>query len=395
MRIAMFTETYPPYINGVATHVSVLTDGLKKLGHDVMVFTADPKVQRDTLRDGVLRSPAAVLKKIYGYGLPSPYSVSRMRAVREFNPDVIHIHTEFGMGLFGVRAARKLKKPMVYTMHTMYDEYVWYLIPKKLLHLGQQLMRAYIWNFARWANALTGPSYKVQEYFKELGVRTPVHVVHNSAELDQFSPKNISEKNKAAFREKYHIPQEDMICCFCGRLGKEKSCDVLLDYWAEAIRPEDHIRLVIIGDGPVREELQRQAKRLGLGNQVIFTGKVEHKDMPPYYASCDVYVTASLSDTNSISMLEGMATGLPVLQRLDPLIAEQVVNGVNGYVFNSAEELRDYLLRIKRLPPEELQALKASVIRSVQASGSQELAKNLLAVYRSVQGRPCYKHKFR
>ena len=109
-------------------------------------------------------------------------------------------------------------------------------------------------------------------------------------------------------------------------------------------------------------------------------------------AACDVYVTASLSDTNSISMLEGMATGLPTLQRLDPLIAEQVVNGLNGYVFDSAAEMWQYIRKIRDMQPEERAALHESVLRSVENRGSKALAENLLAVYNSVRGDFARKH---
>ena len=164
----------------------------------------------------------------------------------------------------------------------------------------------------------------------------------------------------------------------------QKSVDVLLDYWARTITPEDKIMLCIIGGGPVQEELEQQAKDLGIGSMVVFTGAVPHDQMPPYYASCDVYVTASLSDTNSISMLEGMATGLPVLRRYDALNenVDQVRDGVNGYIFNSPEEMAAELRRIKNLSPEQLSILKASVIESVKRSGAEALANYTYNVYR-------------
>ena len=142
--------------------------------------------------------------------------------------------------------------------------------------------------------------------------------------------------------------------------------------------------MVIIGDGPEREALEQQAKELGIGSMVTFTGKVLHKDIPPYYASCDVYVTASLSDTDSISMLEGMATGLPVLQRYDPLNADQVRDNINGYVFKGPEDMAKYLKKIKRMSPEELNVLKHSVIESVRRSGAADLANYLLSIYQTV-----------
>ena len=141
------------------------------------------------------------------------------------------------------------------------------------------------------------------------------------------------------------------------------------------------MHLIIIGDGPCREELEEQSQKLGISDMVTFTGKVLHEELPPYLASCDVYVTASLSDTNSISMLEGMATGLPVLQRNDPLNADQVRNGINGYVFNNAQEMGDFLRQIKAKTPEELDILKKSVITFVKSSGAEDLANYVLTVY--------------
>lgn len=395
MKIALYTETYPPFINGVATHASLLAEGLRRLGHEVLVVTADPAVPKHVVKNGVLRCPAAVSKKIYGYGLPNPYSRDRFRIVRDFDPDVIHVHTEFATGLSGLSAARRLHKPLVYTMHTMYDDYVYYIAPKPFIGVGTKILRAYIWRFARFASALTGPSFKVQEYMAELGVPTPVHVIHNCAELDAFKPENITAEAKHAFREKYGIADDAFVCVFVGRLGREKSADVLLDYWAKSIRPEDNCRLVIAGDGPAHAELVEQAKRLGLLDgpaPVIFTGRVEHADMPPVLAACDLYVTASLSDTNSISMLEGMATGLPTLQRRDPLIAEQITEGVNGWIFDSAEDLGREVRNVQAMSPEERAALSASVMETARGRGCTRLAGDLLEVYGSVEGDYCRKH---
>lgn len=395
MRIALYTETYPPFINGVATHASLLAEGLRRLGHEVLVVTADPAVSKHVIEDGVLRCPAVVSKRIYGYGLPSPVSAKRVRLIREFNPDVIHLHTEFGCGLSGLGTARKLRKPMVYTMHTMYDDYIYYVAPQPFVEAGTKVFRKYIRKIAQYASAITGPSFKVQEYMKELGVPTPVHVVHNCAELDAFKPENITDEAKRAFREKYGIAEDAFVCVFVGRLGREKSADVLLDYWAKSIRPEDNCRLVIAGDGPVRAELIEQARGLGLLSRdapVIFTGKVEHKDMPSVLAACDLYVTASLSDTNSISMLEGMATGLPTLQRRDPLISEQITEGVNGWIFDNAEDFGREVRNVRSMSPEKRRALSESVMETARSRGCTRLASDLLEIYESVLGDFCRKH---
>jgi len=384
MRVALFTETYLPHINGVVTHVKILKEGLEKLGHQVLVVTADYNTHKHYIKDGVLHCPAKRMRRFYNFGVAAPISERRLRLIRDFNPDIIHIHNEFGVGLSGVMAAKILKKPLVYTLHTMYDEYIYYVAPPMLVSVMTKFSHRYTKMLAKSASALTGPSKKCAEYFKNAGVKKDVNVIPNSVELESFSPANISAEKKEAFRKQYNIDDDQMIACFVGRLGREKSVDVILDYWAQSITKEDKIHLIIIGDGPCKEELEEQAKKLGIAAMVTFTGAVQHDELPPYLASCDVYITASLSDTNSISMLEGMATGLPVLQRLDPLNADQVREGVNGFVFDDAVSMAEKLREVKSKSPEELDILKRSVIASVKRSGAEDLANYMLTVYHNL-----------
>ena len=383
MRIALFTETYPPQINGVATHVKSLKDGLEQLGHQVLIVTADINTRRHYLKDNILHCPALEMKRLYGYGLSSPVDIRRLRIIQNFQPDVIHIHNEFSIGLFGVAAARILKLPLVYTLHTMYDDYIYYVAPRPFVRVTKRFSHRYIKFFAEQADCITGPSKKCDEYLKAAGVEAgkEVHVIPNPVELDDFSPQRVSEEEKKAFRAKYSLPEDALIACFVGRLGREKSVDVLLRYWAEAIHPEDNMRLVVIGDGPVKAELEEQAKELGLSDAVIFTGKVEHSALPPYLAGCNIYATASLSDTNSISMKEGMAAGLPVLQLYDELNADQIVDGVNGFVFRDAEEFAGKLRKFRDRDRQQRETLCGSVMESVSRYSAANLGRNLISVY--------------
>ena len=146
------------------------------------------------------------------------------------------------------------------------------------------------------------------------------------------------------------------------------------------------MKLVIIGDGPCRPELEQQAKDLGIADMIIFTGAVPNAELPPYYAACDLYITASLSDTNSISMLEAMATGLPVLHRFDKLNQGQVQSGVNGYIFFDADDMYRELKDYQKKTPEEAEVLRSSVRESVKQAGSENLANYLLGVYSTVFG---------
>ena len=384
MRIAIFTETYLPQINGVVTHIKILKEGLEALGHTVLIVTADSKAHTHYLKDNVLHCPAHNLKRIYNLDLASPVSRTRLKYLREFRPDIIHVHNEFSIGLSGMAIAKILKVPLVYTLHTMYDDYIYYIAPKPLIPLTKKLSHRYFRMFPQNAAVVTGPSKKCQEYTYEIGSDKKVEVIPNPVELDAFAPQTSTPQQRAQIREQYHIPQDATVACFVGRLGREKSVDVLLRFWAQEMKPQDNMRLLIIGDGPEKEPLQQLAQQLGITDTVIFTGKVLHPDLPPYIHTCDIYVTAYLSDTNSISMLEGMAGGLPVLQLYDELNADQVTDGVNGYMFRDAAEMGQRLRQIRDMEPEELQKLKTSVIQSVKNSGAQTLANYIQTIYYNI-----------
>ncbi len=392
MRIALFTETYLPSINGVVTHVKTLKDGLEQLGHTVLVVTADSRVNNHVMSDDVMYCPAVKLKKIYNYDVAPPISIERLDKIKSFNPDIIHIHNEFGIGISGILIAKNLKVPLVYTLHTMYDDYVYYVAKTKAFgKIVTSASHFYAKMLASTASAITGPSLKVSEYFKACGVKKKIHVIPNSVELDVFTPEK-SDKNTAwELRRKFGFEDDDTVFCFCGRLGKEKNVSLLLKYWSEYVKDEDRIKLLILGEGPLYEQHCKEAEELGISHQVKFSGRVEHEELVPYYACCDAYITASLSDTCSISMLEGMAMHLPVLSLKDELNEGQVRDGVNGYSFTDAAEMYELLKMIRDMSDAELEALGNSTRQSVMQSGAVRLANDLLLVYE--EAKECFKKK--
>ena len=382
MRIAIFTEAYLPRINGVVTHIKLLKEGLEARGHDVLIVTADGDAKEHYLENGVLHCPGIKLtKKLSGFETSVPVSRKRLNFVRDFKPDIIHVETEFGMGLCGVSIAKMLKIPLVYTMHTMYDEYIYYIAPRPLVKTVKKLSHKYMRVFANRANAITGPSEKCSEYLSSAGVKLPVNVIPNPVELDDFSPEHFDPEQKRAIREKFGIPQDAFVVVFVGRLGREKSIDLLIDYWNQSVKADENMYLFIIGGGPEEQVLRDQIAALGCGDRVIISGRVEHPELPPYLLASDIYVTASLSDTNSISMLEGMAAGLPVLQRRDPINADQIKDGENGWSFDSPEEMAELLRKFRDMPEAEKQQLKESTRQSIMDAGYTALADRTLHIY--------------
>lgn len=381
MRIALFSDTYLPQINGVATHVKTLRDGLEGVGHSVLVVTADTAAKSHYIEDGVLHCPAATLKQLYDYGAASSHNRERQHLVNDFQPDIVHIHTEFGVGWSGVHTARRMGIPLVYTLHTMYDQYLHYLVPHPLIPAARRAVRDYIGYYGKIANEVIGPSARAGEFLSSCGVHREVRVVSNAVELDRLSREQADKERVRALRQQYGIAEDDFVICFCGRLGQEKSVDVLLDFFAACTRVENGMKLMIIGDGPMRKELEKHAQGLGLGRTVIFAGGVPHDHVREAYACCDLFATASRSEVNSISMLEAMAMGLPALLIVDEENPGQVTEGVNGYLYRSAEEFSALVQRLKR-DPDALARLRMSTVESVQMAGQEGLAKRVEEVYR-------------
>lgn len=395
MKIAIFTETYFPFISGVVTHIETLKNCLEREGHEVLIVTTNPKALCHYVKDNVLYCPAIPLKRIYGYGFSNPLNIQRLRIIRDFDPDIIHIHTEFSMGIFAQFAARKLKKPIVYTLHTMYDDYMFYVAPERFQNMVKPAAHVYFRKVANRATEIIGPSPKVVEFLRRCGVERHINIIPNIVDLSDFMPENVSPDAVAKARAALGIHDGDTAVCFVGRLGKEKSIDVLIDFFAAHFRGQGRFKLFIIGDGPERQNLEEQIRALGVGDQVRLLGRIEHNELPPYYHACDLFATASLSEMNSISMLEAMASGLYVVQRLDIYNQEQIVPGENGNVFTDAAGMAALLREEDALSPAERAKRRETVSAFTQRYGEKEFIRAVLHVYERAVAEYALKQKAR
>lgn len=386
MRIALFTDPYIPYINGVVEHVKNLKSGLEQFGHEVLVVTASNDVKDFTVKDGVLYCPTKLKARgIYDYPIFDPFLFpqNKLKQILDFQPDIVHIHTEFGIGELGKMAASRLHVPIVYTIHTIYNnDYLKCYVPTGLLiKPAKSLLYKVIKHYAKSADALTGPSEKSHEFLREVGLQRDMTIIPNPVNLESFDPKKVPQKAREEFRAQYHIQPDAFVACFVGRLGIEKGVDHMLRLLSDAIKSNDRFHLVIFGDGPVKEDLERLAGELGISERVTFTGMLPNEKLPGCLSACDFYITCSLSDTNSISMLEAMAMGLPVLHLYDEINKDQVTDGVNGYFFRDAEQLCEKIQYLQQMDKGEFLKFQQSTSESVANKGPRALAEHLLAVY--------------
>lgn len=382
MRIGLFSDTYTPDINGVVSSIVTLQKELEKRGHEVYVIT-NHKALLTTQREGnVLRLPGLELKWLYGYKLSTPYHFSARDEIRKMNLDVIHVHTEFGVGMFGRTVAKYLNIPVVSTYHTMYEDYTHY-INRFDIEEVDILSKKFVTSFSRMISdnvqAVIAPSEKTKETLVNYGVKTPIYIIPTGLELDQFDPEAQDQQRVQALREEYGFSAEDHIITFIGRIAKEKSIEIPIEGFRHIHDP--HIKLMIVGGGPQLEELQELVKRYDLSDKVIFTGAKKREEVPLFYAMADAFVSASLTETQGMTYIEALASHLPVFARPDDVLKDLVVEEESGYLFQTPQEFAAKVEQFLALPAEKQDQMRHRAREMVNRYDGNMFYTKVLSVY--------------
>lgn len=337
MRIGLVTDTYTPNINGVVSSIVTLQKELEAMGHDVFVIT-NHKSMRTKREGNLLRLAGVELKWLYGYTLSTPYHNHAKDEIAAMNLDVMHIHTEFGVGMFGRMCAKQLNIPVVTTYHTMYEDYTHYfnmLDLDEVDKMGKKLIGSLSKQISNHAQAVISPSEKTKETLESYGVKTPIYVIPTGLSLDSFYPR---EKDEAILqlRQSYGISDDEKLVVFVGRIAPEKSIDMVID--AFQYINDEKIKLMIVGGGPQLEDLKKQAHQLGLDQKIVFTDKVMREEVVNYYACADCFISASTSETQGMTYIEALACGLVVFARYDEVVENLVIEDENGYLCHDAKD---------------------------------------------------------
>lgn len=382
MRIGLFSDTYTPDINGVVSSIVTLQKELEKNGHEVFIIT-NHKALITTQRDGnVLRLPGLELKWLYGYKLSTPYHFSARDEIKKMNLDVIHVHTEFGVGMFGRIVGRYLNIPVVSTYHTMYEDYTHYINRFEIEEvevLGRKVVTTFSRKLSAHVQALIAPSVKTKETLINYGVKTPIYVIPTGLDLDKFDPSNIDQEKVEQCRQACGIQKEDRMILYVGRIAKEKSIEVQIEGFRYIDDP--HIKLLIVGSGPQLDELKQLAKNYGIEQKVIFTGAVPREEVPTYYALGDAFVSASLTETQGMTYIEAMASHLPVFARPDDVLRDLIIDEVNGYLFQTPKEFAQKVVDYFNLSNEEQTQMRAQARQAVVPYDGNMFYSKVMSVY--------------
>ncbi|WP_067840500.1 glycosyltransferase family 4 protein [Amphibacillus sediminis] len=388
MRVGIFTDTYYPQVNGVATSTFMLKDSLERLGHEVYVFTTSDKlVKKD--EGNVFRVPS--IPVLSERRLAMFYQPHLAKLIKGLNLDIIHTHTEFSLGIFGRSMAKKLNIPLIHTYHTIYEDYTHYIIKlSKLDPLAKRAARKMSSSFCGSANRLIVPTQKVKDLLLSYGVERDISVIPTGIKLDKFSNFNYSSKQTKALRSSLGVEENDKVILYIGRLSKEKNIEELLMNLHLYLHKKEDLKFVLIGDGPAKNELMALANQLCIENQVIFAGEKPWESISDYYQIGDVFVSASQSETQGITYIEALASGLPVLAKSDPCLKGVVQNELNGYNFHNKI---DFLQALDIILYNEQQKKKLSLgaIQSVEKFSVNHYARNVENVYSKCISVPHYK----
>ncbi len=397
MRIGIFTETYTPYISGLVTSELMLKNALEKKGHEVYVVTANLTsfhYEYDE-QEKVLRIPG-IPTGIYDSRLTSIYPIKAINKIKSWHLDVIHSQTEFAIGTFARLFAKQYNIPIVHTYHTMYEDYVHYITKGHFDKSSKKLLE-YLTKFYcdKTITELIVPTKKAYDLFKKkYNVQRNIHIIPTGIEVERFYRETIDPKQINKLKKQYNISKKDFVAIFVGRIAEEKNIPFLINVTANLIKTNPNFKLLIVGDGPDKENYEQLTKEKHCENNIIFTGKVPWDEIPIYYQLANVFISASQSETQGLTIIEAMAASLPALCIDDESFRDTVINELNGYLFNTEEECQNIIIKLMN-DKKTLANLQKNARNSAELHSSKYFAEKVLDVYKlaTKHRKPSYKEK--
>jgi 1,2-diacylglycerol 3-alpha-glucosyltransferase len=324
MRIGMMADIYKTQVSGVTKSIALSKQWMEKQGHDVYIFTfGDDEVIDD--EKNIIRTIGV---PVVDTGIYLNLRYNRQARKMLYSMDITHVHHPFLSGSLAMRYCVPRNIPVVFTNHTRYDLLTQAYLPILPETIGDAALKAYLSPFYRACDLVIVPSPRMRKVLVDhFGLESPVEVIPNGLDLTPYRSA-IQPVDRAIFG----FSATDIISIYVGRLSPEKNLSFLLRSFYGVAMAFDRARLLVVGDGPERENLEAYIKHMNIGDKVYFTGMVEYKDIPAYLAASDIFVTPSSSETFGLSTVEAMAAGLPVLG-IDAVGTGDIIeDGITGFI---------------------------------------------------------------
>lgn len=391
MNIAIFTDTFLPKFDGIVTSIINTTLELTRRGHKVKIFA--PRIrknQREIIQEhnpllDVELIPGVKAMFYPGFRITFPATPWIVPALRRMNTDIIHFHTPFTLGMEAIIGSACLKTPLISTFHTYFTEPE-YL---KIVHLHKvpglsKFGWAYSNFFHNLCDVTISPSQFTADELKRKWLKCPVRIVSNGIQLQK--PKNITPQEKEAIKKKYNLKNHVML--FVGRISVEKSVDVLIRAAHQVFQNREDTSLLIIGDGPALEDVKAAANRLGVSDNVVFTGAIPHKELieSGVFEISRFFVTASTSENQPMTIIESCMFGLPLIGVDAKGIPEMISH--NGFLAKPGDDKEIAGFMMKLLEDNELRnkMSKAAILQGSQYDIKKTTDK-MEEIYKTVQNK--------
>lgn len=342
MKIALFTDSYRPYVSGVVRSIETFTREFLAMGHHVYIFA--PRYYRDdngrptlSLQEErsvnglrIFRYWSLPVPTYAGFVVPVPISPQVDHVIKQLGVDIIHSHTPFLMGRLGAQTAKRCGLPLVFTHHTLYHEYVHYVPGVRTV--ARKAVLRYLAKYCRRCQLIIAPTPDIEGFITDT-YRPPAPVISipTGIDIDAFA-----QGDPSWLRQTYRIRADAKVLIFVGRLGREKNVDLLLDAFGIVADARPDAVLVMVGDGPERARLEADVEKRGWTGRVVFTGTLDRRRVIDAYLGSDVFFFASVTETQGLVTLEAMAAGIPVAAVDAPGTKDMVRHGREGLLADAS-----------------------------------------------------------
>ncbi|HBD13276.1 MAG TPA: glycosyl transferase family 1, partial [Porticoccaceae bacterium] len=380
MNIVMLSNTYRPHVGGVARSVESFANEFRNRGHRVLVVAPEFHNQPDREND-VLRIPALQNFNGSDFSVVLPVSGLLNEELNRFQPDIVHAHHPFLLGMTALRIARYRGLPLVFTHHTLYERYTHY-VPADSVALKRFVIELAT-QYGNLADRVFAPSESIAALLRQRQVRTPIEVIPTGVHLASYA-----DANGATFRSGHNIPPDAFLIGHLGRLAPEKNLRFLVEAIALFMENDDKAHFLLVGVGPMLEELTEVFKQRHLGQRFHSFGLLSPKQQSDAYNAMDVFAFASKSETQGMVLTEAMAAGVPVVA-LDASGAREVVKDrENGRLLfeEDVETFAGALRWLRGLDGSARLALKSSAQKTAELFSMTNSATRALHCYQTLLG---------
>lgn len=379
LKIGVFTDSYRPYTSGVVRSIETFSTELQAQGHEIYIFAPDYPSCKG-VEKGVFRFSSIPAPTNSDFTLAVPISFRLRPTLKKLGLDIIHVHSPFLLGRLGARWARKLDLPLVFTFHTLYDQYVHYVPFGQ--NLTREITKKFCADFCNHCHLVIVPTQVIAGHLKSWGVVTDIRVIPTGIRLQDYRTEQ-----KDWLQQKFNIPPECRVLMSVGRLGKEKNFGFLIHSFKQINTSFPNTRLVLVGDGPEKESLVKQCRELGISEKVIFTGTLTGRETALAYNSAHIFVFASVTETQGLVVGEAKTAGLPVVAVKAFGVSEMVEDEVDGFLTDL--DRNQFARRVKLLlEDEQLRVtMGQNAARNAEKISSQNCTARLLESYYEILDR--------